>query len=143
MAKLFKLHCEECDYFRSVLEGTTRSLVDEYFTVSCETCCSIENRNYHFPENRAVKPEPATGWWGRKKRQNELYDRYLEESEEWSAELVKRRSDALQNPCDQCGGEVQRVQFGDPYIESIPIDIGCPACKCHDCMKVTLESMID
>jgi hypothetical protein len=38
---------------------------------------------------------------------------------------------------------VQRVHFGSPFFEPIPIDIGCPACKCKGCIKVALETMLD
>ena len=143
MGKLFKLQCTKCEYTITVREGSTRSLVNEYFTVSCEACCNIESRSYHYPNNRPVKSEPATGWWGRKKRQKELDDRYLEESAQWSADLDKRRAEALQKPCSQCSSEVHRVHFGDPFLEPIPIDIGCPTSKCKNCIRVTLEAMLD
>lgn len=143
MGKLFKLTCTDCGYTKTVREGATRSLVDEYFTVSCDTCFIIENRSYDDPNNRPVRPEPASGWWGRKKRQKKLDDRYLTESAQWSADLDKRRAEALQQPCSQCGSEVQCVHFGSPFLEPIPIDIGCPSCKCQDCMKVALETMLD
>lgn len=143
MGKLFKLQCTKCDYAKSVREGSTRSLVDKYFTVSCETCCSIENRCYHFPENRPVRSEPATGWWGLRKRQKELDDRYSAESAECSAELDKRREEALRQPCSKCGEKVHRVNFGDPFIDPIPVDIGCPSCKQFGCMTVSLQGMFD
>lgn len=143
MAKLFKIQCTECGYTKNVLDGSTRSLVYEYFTVACYACSSIENRSYDFPENRPVRPEPASGWWGRKKRQKEIDDRYLTESAQWSADLDKRRAEALQQPCSQCGSEVHRVSIGDPFIEPISINISCLVCKCQDCMMVTLEAMID
>ena len=143
MGKLFKLHCAECEYTITVREGTTRSLVDEYLTVSCDACCNIENRSYHRPNNRPVRPQTDIGWWGRKKRQKELDDRYIVESAQWSDELDKQCDEALNKPCSQCGSVVRRVHFGDPFIEPIPIDFACPACICHDCMKVALEAMID
>ena len=143
MGKLFKLHCAECEYTITMREGTTRLLVDEYFTVSCDDCCNIENRSYDFPENHPVRSESATGWWGRRKRQKELDDRYLADSAQWDIKLDKKREEALQKSCNQCGSEVHRVHFGDLFIEPIPVDIGCPACKCNNCMKVALEAMLD
>jgi hypothetical protein len=143
MGKLLKLHCTECDYTITVREGSTRLLVDEYFTVSCDDCSSIENRSYDFTKNRPVRSEPVTGWWGRKKRQKELDDRYSAESAEWSAELDKRRDEALRQPCSQCGEKVHRVNFGDPFIDLIPVDIGCPSCKQFGCMTVCLAGMFD
>ncbi|NRP16154.1 MULTISPECIES: hypothetical protein [unclassified Marinobacterium] len=143
MGKLFKLQCSKCDFTKTVCEGSTRLLANEFITVSCDACCSIENRSYDFPENCPVRPEPGTGWWGRKNRQKELNDRYLTESAHWNAEMDKRRVEALQQPCSQCVSAVQSVHFGDPFIEPIPIGIGCPACKCQGCMNVALEALID
>jgi hypothetical protein len=144
MGKLFKIHCTKCDFTKSVREGSSRSLVDEYFTVSCNSCCNIENRSYYdFPKNRPVRSEPATGWWGRRKRQKELDDRYLEESAQWDIKLDNLREEALQQSCNQCGNEVHRVHFSDPFINPIPIDIGCPACKRFGCMTVCLAGMYD
>lgn len=138
MAKLFKIQCTECGYTKNVLDGSTRSLVDEYFTVSCDACCNIETRKYTHPDS-----PPATGWWGRKKRQKAIDDRYAEVSAQWSAELDKRFEEALRQPCSQCGEKVHRVNFGDPFIDAIPVDIGCPSCKQFGCMTVCLQGMFD
>lgn len=143
MGKLFKLQCSRCEYKSTVREGSTRSLVNEYFTVFCDACSSIENLGYEFPENRSVRSEPVTVWWGCKKRQKELDDRYEEESALWGSKLVKLSEEALQQSCNQCGNEVRRVHFGDPFIEPIPLGIGCPSCKQFDCVTACLQGMYD
>lgn len=142
MGQSYQVQCTSCGYKNSFSEGTTMRMIDNWFTVACDACCNIETRKYTYPE-RPLEPAPATGWWGRKKRQKEIDDRYNELSAKWNAELDTRSEEALRQPCSQCGEKVHRVNFGDPFIEPIPIDIGCPACKCQECMKVTLEAMID
>jgi len=142
MGQIYQICCANCGFRLSLRNGSTCSLVDEAFTVACAACCSIEMRKYTYPD-RPVKPTRATGWWGRRKRQKELDDLYSEESAQWSAGLEKRREEALRQPCSKCGDRVHRVNFGDPFIEPISIDIGCPECKCKNCIRVTLEAMID
>lgn len=143
MGQFYQIKCTKCDFEGSFSEGTTMKMVDESFTVACDACCNIETRNYTYPEDRPLRPAPATGWWGRKKRLQEIDDHYAEVSARWNAELDKRREEALGQPCSMCGEKVHRVNFGDPFTNPIPVDIGCPSCKEFGCMTVCLQGMYD
>lgn len=118
-------------------------MVDETFTVACDACCNIESRSYNYPQDRPVRPVPAKGWWGRAKRQREINERYNQQQTEWTKELNGNRVESLQQPCSQCGQKVHLVNFGDPYIDPIPVEIGCPSCKKFGCMTVCLGGMYD
>ena len=143
MGHLYKVVCTSCNYEGSVGEGTTRRMVNCRFTVACDECYNIENRSYNYPQDRAEMPAPATGWWGRKKRQREIDERYNQQQAEWTKELNRNRGQALQEPCNKCSQKVHLVNFGNPFVEPIPLGIGCPVCKQFGCMTVSLKGMYD